>query len=168
MISRGAVPKKCSSCANLFEGSCVRFSNLVGRFLHLDHGFCGVAGPTDPVKFQDGFIESKVEVPRKCASCVFLAIDRIHGFHCTKDQMKWGDFHRGLDWGAWEPEMVYLDLPLPKVTTKALSKLAKRNDLIAFIQEHRRINPGLSLAEARKDFEYFRSVLGKVKSETPA
>jgi hypothetical protein len=93
--------------------------------LHLDHGPCGIDGPTDPVVYDDEFVTSKVEVPRKCAKCVFLAIDRVYGFHCTKDADKWGDFHRGLDWGAWEPDFIYVELPQPKVTTRDLSPFAR-------------------------------------------
>ena len=161
MASRGAVPKKCSECQHLFEGECTRYIEDVGHYLHLDHGPCGIDGPTDPVLYEDEFVTSKAEVPRKCAKCVFLAVDRIYGFHCTKDADKWGDFHRGLDWGAWEPDCIYLELPLPKVTTKELSVFARRNDIMSFIKEHRRINPGLSIEEAKADFAHFRDVLEK-------
>ncbi|MCA9178802.1 MAG: hypothetical protein KDB14_30275 [Planctomycetales bacterium] len=143
----------------MFEGECIRYLDEVGHLLHLDHGPCGVDGPTDPVRWEDDLIASKAEVPRKCVNCVFLAVDRIHGIHCTKDADKWGDFHRGLDWGAWEPECIHLELPLPKVTTKALSLFARQNDVMAFINEHRRINPGLSVEEAKADFAHFRSIL---------
>ena len=159
MLSRGAVPKKCSECQHLFEGECLRYANEVGRYLHLDHGPCGINGPTDPVVYEDKFVTGKVEVPRKCANCVHLAVDRIHGFHCTKDAHKWGDLHRGLDWGAWEPDGVYIELPLPKVTTKKLSICARNNDLVEFVKEHRRVNPGLSVKEAQADFAHFRRVL---------
>lgn len=159
MGSRGAVPKKCSECQNLFEGECIRHIEEVGHYLHLDHGPCGVNGPTDPVYYEDIYIASKVVVPRKCAKCVYLAVDSIYGFHCTKDPEKWGDFHRGLDWGQWEPDDIYLELPLPKVTTRALSMFARCDDLIGFIMEHRRVNPGLSIKEAKADFAHFRSIL---------
>jgi hypothetical protein len=111
------------------------------------------------VTYEDSFIQAKVEIPRKCARCVFLGVDRIHGFHCRKDAEKWGDFHRGLDWGTWSPDYIYLELPLPKVSTRELSRLAHANDLLAFVQEHRRINPGLSLEEAKTDFERFRRII---------
>ena len=84
----------------------------VGRYLNLDHGPCSKTGPTDPVMYEDSFIVSKVEIPRKCSKCVFLMVDSIYGFYCTQDKEKWGDFHRGLDWGAWEPDSIYLELPL--------------------------------------------------------
>jgi len=161
LASRGAVPKKCSNCQHLFEGECIRYIEEVGHYLHLDHGPCGIDGPTDPVTYEDTFITSKVEVPRKCAKCNFLAVDWIFGFHCTKDAGKWGEFHRSLDWGAWEPDCIYLTLPPPKITTKELSRSAQRNDKVAFIKEHRRINPGLSIEEANSDFAHFRRILEK-------
>jgi hypothetical protein len=162
----GAVPQKCSHCEHLFEGECLRSIDEVGGYLHLDHGPCGVNGPTDPVFFEKEFIASKVSIPRKCAECIHLSVGPIRGFHCTKDADKWGDSCRGLDWGAWRPDHVYIQLDLPKVTTKALSEYAFAGDEVAFIREHRRINPGLSLQEAKQDYAYFRSVVEKC--ETPA
>jgi hypothetical protein len=162
MIWRGAVPKKCSECQHLFEGECIRFIDEVGRYLNLDHGPCGITGPTDPVTCEERFINLKVEVPRKCATCAHLVLDQIHGLHCSKDSTKWGDFHRGLDWGTWQPEQIYLQLPPPKVTTEALSQHAYKDDLVAFIKEHRRINPGLSIEEAKADFRHFRAVIEKL------
>lgn len=155
----GAVPNKCGQCPNLFEGSCVRYMEVVGRYLHLDYGPCGIPGPTDPVTYQDQFVVAKVEVPRKCSTCVYLAVDRTSGFNCRKDAQKWGRFGRGLDWGAWEPDVVYLELPPPKVTTKALAVYAKAGDLIEFIKEYRRVNPGLSIEEAKDDYRRLRAVL---------
>ena len=166
MASSGAVPNKCGTCANLFEGECIRFIEEVGHYLHLDYGPCGINGPTDPVPYEDKFVASKVMVPRKCASCCFLNNDKIYGFYCSKDSEKWGDFHRGLDWGAWTPDTIYLELPPPKVTTKKLSEYANRNDLLAFIEEHRRVNPGLSITEAKGDFERFRSILAPMAGKT--
>lgn len=157
--SRGAVPQKCSTCAMLFEGSCVRYAAEVGRYMHLDHGPCGVPGPTDPVVYEDPSVVAKVEIPRKCQTCVHLEVDRIHGFFCAKDREVWGDFHRGLDWGAWAPDEVYLELPSPKLTTRELSRCAWRDDLVGFVREYRRINPGISLAEAREDFAHLRSIV---------
>ena len=159
MLSRGAVPKKCSECENLFEGECIRYFEQVGHYFHLDYGPCGIDGPTDPVVYEDEFIKGKAEIPRKCDTCPHLAVAPICGFYCCKDSDKWGDFHRGLDWGAWRPAFIYLQLPPPKVTTMALSEHAYNNDLPAFTKEHRRINPGLSIGEARTDFKRFRSVI---------
>lgn len=159
MCSTGAVPQKCASCDHLFEGECTRNIDDVGGYLHLDHGPCGVDGPTDPVVFENEFITSKVEIPRKCSKCRFLAVAPIYGFHCTKDSDKWGDFHRSLDWGSWRPDRIYIQLQLPKVTTKALSEFAFNEDKVAFIEEHRRINPGVSLEEALADYVHFRTVI---------
>ena len=52
-----------------------------------------------------------------------------------------------------------LQLPLPRVTTKTLAQFAQCNDMISFIKEYRRINPGLSIEEAKADFAHFRKVL---------
>jgi hypothetical protein len=155
----GAVPAKCAQCPHLFEGECTRYIEDVGQYLHLDYGPCGINGSTDPVTFENQFVKAKVEVPRKCATCRHLAVHSIHGFHCTKDSDKWGDFHRGLDWGSWRPDFVYLQLPLPKITTRELSQHAFANDLVAFVREHRRINPGLAVEDAKNDFQHFRTVI---------
>jgi hypothetical protein len=169
LVIRGAVPAKCAECHLLFEGGCTRHIEIVGDYLHLDHGPCGIDGPTDPVIYEDPFISGKVEIPRKCSDCRCLAHKRIYGFVCTKDYEKWGDFYRGLDRGAWEPDVVYLQLPLPKITTKALSAAVFANDQIAFIREHRRINPGLAIDEAKKDFVLLKSKVdaqaSRVRSE---
>ena len=157
----GAVPNKCGSCPHLFEGGCTRYFDSVNRYLHLDHGPCKVNGPTDPVMYQDEFIKSKVEVPRKCIRCHFLKFDRIYGFICTQDGEKWGRYYRALDWGTWEPESIYLQLPLPKVTTKALSGYVIQNDILNFIKEYRKLNPGLSIEEAKEDFSYLKNILTK-------
>jgi hypothetical protein len=95
--SRGAVPRKCSECRHLFEGAYTWYSEDIGHYLHLDHGPWGIDGPTDPVIYEDEFVVSNAEIPRKCKKCVFLNVDRILGFHCKKDVSKWGDFHRGLE-----------------------------------------------------------------------
>lgn len=160
--SRGAVPQKCSTCQHLFEGSCVRFANIVGRYLHLDHGPCGIDGPTDAVLHQDPASNIAAEVPRKCSTCTFLAADSNYGFCCLQDAEKWGDFHRGLDWGDWEPPLIQLTLAPPKSTTKEMTSLAQQNDLLAFIQEHRRVNPRISIAEAKRDFQLFQQALGQL------
>ncbi len=73
----GSVPKKCSECKHLFEGGCTRYMKEVGHYLHLDHGPCGIHGPTDPVQYKSEYFLSKVEIPRKCNSCLYLMIDKI-------------------------------------------------------------------------------------------
>ena len=167
MLSKGAIPKKCSECEHSFEGSCTRYIKEVGHFLHLDHGPCGIDGPTDPVIYENDFVTSKVEVPRKCAKCYRLAVCSVKGLHCTKDADKWGDFHHGLDWGTWQPERVYLRMELPKVTTKVLVDHAYTGDLAAFIEEHQRTNPGITVEDAKSDFNWFRNIIegGRQKRE---
>lgn len=159
MGSTGAVPQKCSTCENLFEGECTRSLGEVGGHLHLDHGPCGVDGPTDPVTFENQYITSKVKIPRKCSRCRHLAVAAIRGFHCSKDADTWGDFHRSLDWGAWRPDRVYFQLEPPKVTTKMLSEHAFAEERLAFMKEHRRVNPDLSLGEAQADYVSFRAAI---------
>ena len=161
MSSDGAVPTKCSDCQHLFEGSCTRYIEEVQGYLHLDHGPCGIDGPTDPVYYETEFVKSKVEIPRKCASCRYVAVHSIYGIHCTKDADKWGDFHRGLDWGTWHADYVYIRLSPPKVTTRDLSRHAYNDDATAFVKEHRRVNPGLSIEEAKADFAHFRAVIDR-------
>ena len=164
MLSSGAVPNKCADCEYLFEGSCVRCPEAK-HYLHLDHGPCGVDGPTHPVHYEDQFIKAHVTVPKKCASCNFLKVDRIRDFICTKDKDRWGDFPRGLDWGDWKPDLksycINLQLPLPKVSTPALTQYARNDDIVEFIKEDRRINPGISVEEAKADFKHFREIMKK-------
>lgn len=127
----------------------------LGRYLNLDHGFCGVPGPTDPVGYENRWMVAKVEVPRKCSTCHFLSVDDFRGFICRKDRQIWGAFPRSLDWGSWQPDAVYIELPFPKVTTRKLFLAAKDRDLIEFIKEYRRVNPGASMQEAREDYQVF-------------
>ena len=159
--THGSIPKKCNDCVYCFEGGCTRFFEEVQRYMHLDFGPCGIAGPTDPVFYEDKFIVAKVEIPRKCVRCRFLFHDSIYGFTCRKDGEKWGGCYRGLDWGAWSPERIYLDLPHPKLTTKVLVDCAHKDDLVGFIAEHRRINPAVSMSEAQEDFSRFRVLISK-------
>lgn len=165
MGSSGAVPYKCSKCNHLFEGECLRGGEFIGRYLHLDYGFCGIRGKTDPVYYENKFIKAKVTIPRKCSECFHLSIGRW-GFGCKKDNDKWGDFSRGLDWGTWQPDTIYFDLPLPKVTTKALCYYATSGNLIEFIKEYRRVNPDMSLLETRQDYNIIREKLNINKGVT--
>jgi len=141
----------------------------LNRYMHLDYGPCGINGPTDPVVYEDQFVRSKVEIPRKCSTCGFLFNDRIYGFSCRKDPEKWGRMYRGLDWGQWQPDRLYFDLPYPKITTKVLADAAHDNDLKAFVIEYRRVNPGLSMDEARQDFARIRGLIaGQSEGDRPS
>lgn len=154
-----AIPQKCYECEYLFEGDCTRYFEEVGRHLYLDYGPCSVNGPTDPIYYESKVIKSNAEIPRKCKLCKYLGIHPIQGIICTENIETWGDFSRGLDWGTWEPEVIYFELPLTKTTNQKLNDLANKNDQINFIKEHRRVNPNLSLKEARNDFLYLRNKL---------
>ena len=158
-MMRGAVPKKCADCKFLYEGSCTRGGATSPHYLNLDHGPCGIEGPTDPVVYEDQWIRSQVEIPRKCSRCRFLRVDAIRGFHCAKDANIWGSFPRGLDWGYWEPDCVWVQLPPPKVTTRPMMQWVKRGNLVAFVKEYRAANPNLPLNEAQSDFTFLRKAL---------
>jgi hypothetical protein len=164
MATRGAIPNKCGSCGLQFEGGCVRFMDKLQRYMHLDYGPCGISGPTDPVIYEDTFIRSKVEIPRKCSRCHFLFYDNIFGFTCKKDAEKWGDCYRGLDWGAWRPERIYFNLPHPKITSQALMDAAHEDDVIAFVKEYRRVNPGTPIQEARENFSTLRKYVEEAQN----
>ncbi|ULH14389.1 hypothetical protein MF271_10080 [Deinococcus sp. KNUC1210] len=155
----GSIPQKCSQCSMQFEGSCRRGMSLLGRFLSLDYGPCRLSGSTHPAFFEDTFIASKVEVPKKCTTCKLLRYDGIYGFRCAEDADVWGQSLKALDWGAWEPDALYVELVAPKITTKLLVKAAKDHDLVAFVKEYRRINPNVSIVEAKEDFQFLSTGL---------
>lgn len=159
MATSGAVPRKCAGCSHLFEGGCARAQASRQGLLHLDHGPCGIAGPTDPVVFENRYVESKVTIPRKCAGCSHLVLNRW-GFDCGKDRSIWGDCLRGLDWGTWRPDRIYVELPAPKATSAAMVDAVYDNDLVAFIRASRRTNPDVSIAEAKIDFAELRRRVG--------
>ncbi len=165
MGTTGAIPNKCGHCKLQFEGGCLRVST---RFMHLDYGPCGIHGPTDPVFIENDLVHPGVEVPRKRSSCVHFFHDHIHGLICNKDQEKWGGFPRGLDWGTWEPEWIYLDIPLPRRSSKALIGHAYKNESTPFILEHRRLNPDLPLTVAREDFAMLRRQIDAHSSDAAA
>lgn len=145
----------------------MRFMDKLQRYMHLDYGPCGISGPTNPVIYEDRFVRSKVEIPKKCARCHFLFHDNIYGFTCRKDAEKWGNCHRGLDWGAWRPDRIYFDLPYPKITTKALVDAVHEDDVIAFVKEYRRVNPGTSTQEVKEDFSTLRQHVENAQHGSP-
>ncbi|UUO07944.1 hypothetical protein M4951_06415 [Blastopirellula sp. J2-11] len=157
--TRGAVPMKCSECPHLYGSDCTRAMPQIHHRLHLDHGACEIDGPTEPVLLDNEFLQSKVYVPQKCATCIFLGVDFAEGFYCTKDVEKWGDFRQGLDWGQWRPARIDFQLPSPKVTTRELTNFAYEDNLVAFVKELRRANPGVSITEAQGDFYRLRDMI---------
>ena len=91
---------------------------------------------------------AKVTIPRKCAGCSHLVIDRQRGFDCEKDRSIWGDWMRGLDWGTWRPERIYLALRGSKVTTRAMADAVYDDDLVEF---RTRVPAGQSRRLHRRD-----------------
>ncbi len=166
--SQGAVPAKCASCEHLFEGECNRAHGLVDGFLHLDYGPCGIEGPTDPVRIENRHLQSVVEVPRKCTSCVHLTYDLVRGFTCFKDKKKWGDCDRGLDWGDWQPKRIQVRLKRPAYTSDAMLECVHAADLVGFVKAFREANPGLSMQEAKADYLQLRKLSQQVEEERRA
>lgn len=147
----GAIPQKCSTCELEFEGSCQRAMSQLGRFLSLDYGPCRVNGSTQPVRYENQFITSRVDVPEKCTTCRFLTYLSVYGFRCGEDAEIWGRPLKTLDWGSWHPEFIYVELPQPKITTRPLIERLWQRDLLGFLKEYRRVNPDTALSEARED-----------------
>jgi hypothetical protein len=160
MASSGAVPNKCRNCQHFFEGECLRAIDEQHRYLKLDYGFCGIPGETDPVFYQNDRIVSDIEIPRKCAECIFLT----SRFSCQKDAHKWGDFSRGLDWGNWQPDNNYIELPFPKITSKILIDFLNDNNLVGFVKEYRQINYG-SILDAKNDFHLLKNISEKLNEK---
>ena len=158
-LGRGAVPAKCAECKDLFEGGCTRAMDLVQAYLALDHGPCGVRGPTDPVVYEDRWMRSKVEVPRKCADCVHITVDSVRGFHCGKDPAIWGSFPRSLDWGAWRPGRGAVTLSSGHEVTSAFLEATRARKKMKAFMAFRAANKGTSIMDAKRAYT---ELVGKV------
>ena len=103
LLSRGSVPAKCITCDKLFEGVCLRQPS---RYMHLDHGPCPFPGDTTPALYSFVLEEESLslQVPGKCLTCEHLKNHCIYLAYCSYESEIWGDFHRSLDWGEWQPE----------------------------------------------------------------
>lgn len=151
-LIRGAVPAKCAKCDAFFEGGCTRAFDLLQTYLALDHGPCGVKGPTDPVGYEDQWMRSKVEVPRKCADCTHINFDGARGFHCSKDHTVWGSFPRSLDWGAWRPGQPDLTLASGHEITSALVEAVRAGKKMKALMAFRAANKGASMLDAKRAY----------------
>ena len=156
MISIGGIPRKCSSCMQFFEGSCRRHDQIFGGYKHLDHGPCPVVGPTDPVSPEDTSTKKTANIPRKCSTCEYLAFGSVWRFHCTQDSNKWGSFHRGLDWGSWQPSPIEYRQEVCKGNTKALLEHAYNGDTISFLKEYKGDRQWISFIKAETSFINFQ------------
>jgi hypothetical protein len=153
------VPNKCSTCKHFFEASCNRvFAAGGNHWMELDFGPCGIDGPTDPIKFEIDLFISKVTIPRKCRQCEYLKVDLSWGFQCRKTQFRGGTL-RGLDWGSWIPDKAYLELPPGKNTSREMSESVHQNNWDLFLKEYQFYNSGLSIEEAKRDFQFLRNKL---------
>lgn len=145
----GAIPRKCTSCAQSFEGGCRRAMDQVQGYLALDHGPCNVNGPTEPVLVETAYYKSTVYVPAKCEHCINLHLDRTHGFVCNLDRLVWGAFPRTLDWGVWSPSHPNIGIKSGRsLTIQMLEAIAAREE-VPFIRAFRASHGNASLREAR-------------------
>lgn len=158
----GAVPAKCRTCENLFEGGCTRAIEQVKWYLALDHGPCPVRGSTKPVTVETDYYTSKVFVPEKCQHCQFLELEKSRGFVCNFERPKWGAFPRTLDWGAWSPDHPNLGLKSGRsVPIGVLQAVAEQQEGRA-IKEFRAAHPDATFKEAR---DAYAELLGQVPRE---
>jgi WG containing repeat len=98
-MGEGSIPNKCYNCKLMFEGGCTRGRYIGISYIELDHGPCGIDGPTDSVAFDKTEQKRRVGIPRKCSTCHFLKEGSISALRCSKDAEKWRFGDRGMDWG---------------------------------------------------------------------
>lgn len=171
MASHGAVPKKCSSCSNLFEGECMRRLDDVDSLLRLDYDSCGKTGSSQPIEIEV-INENSIFVPEKCLHCEFLGKSDIHGHFCKSENDKWGDFPRDLDWGDWKPDYSLIghrrykegtfskeDLG-PAIITRELILLLMKNEKTKAVVLYRKLNQVEYIKEAA---EVINILLDKLK-----
>jgi hypothetical protein len=154
----GAVPRKCSECSNLFEGSCLREMKSRGRYKELDYGACGIAGDTSPVALERSDASRALEVPRKCSTCQYLRGHEVHEVVCTKDVALWGQFSRTLDWGVRAPGVLIPPVADLQITLRFVRLVAECDDTAA-LREFRTANPNESLASGKVLCERVRASL---------
>ena len=150
MVLSGSVPKKCTDCKSLFEGSCVRALEIVEDYLQLDYGSCPVQGETSPVEKIAGEYNCIYFVPIKCNKCEFLTYDDIRGFICGYQKDIWKDFPRTLDWGAWSPKFTPMSIEGKVTSTDYVTDLVLKGNKAAAVKELQRIYPPLTLDAAMK------------------
>ena len=162
----GAIPEKCASCKESFEGSCLRAITLMDDYLSLDHGPCEIAGDTTPTKI-DSNNNAPIYVPKKCSQCDFLKQSDIDGYYCSSEREKWGDFHRSLDWGNWEPDHPVVGIRRinnnidegPATITKELIALILENKTTKALKLYRSINAIDTIKEASDAVKLLQSKL---------
>ena len=170
MASFGALPKKCTTCSNLFEGECTRGLDETGSLLRLDYEACDKPGPTTPVEIEV-IDEHSIYVPHKCQNCEYLIKTEIRGYACSYEQEQWQDFPRDLDWGDWQPDYPLVGLRRyrkgkysmedlgPAIVNKELTLLLMNNETAKAVKLYRRLNKIETLKEALDDVNTLASKL---------
>lgn len=158
-LINASIPEKCNSCANMFEGGCVRAVDPIQHYMALDHGPCHVTGPTHPILSESDFFKGKVTIPAKCNTCQYLHIDRVRGFFCNFEREIWGDLPRSLDWGNMETESA---IPVPKSKSAVLIEMMQAVYIgeTQAIKIFRQAYPNATLNEARNAYA---EVLARLK-----
>ncbi|TCI92700.1 hypothetical protein [Tenacibaculum sp. M341] len=162
MFSEGAIPQKCSTCSNLFEGECLRGLDKIERLLRLDYNHCGVNGSSEPTEIEK-LNDNSIYVPKKCVECKFLKKSTIRQYFCNKEHEIWKDFPRDLDWGNWHPDYPlvgirkvdkYKNINLgPAIITKDLILLLLNKETTKAMKLYRKLNNIPTIIEAIDDIK---------------
>lgn len=161
LVLHGAVPKKCSDCKNLFEGSCRRALSSVETYQVLDHGPCPVKGDAFPVPLSSTRSDKTLFVPQKCINCQNLGSDGIRGFFCTFEQEKWGKFPRSLDWSGWAPKNNLLGIEGRVIATDEVIDDVKNGNSGSAVQKLKSLYSELSTEAAIKCVKIFAKRIGE-------
>lgn len=161
MHAKGMIPKKCSECDLMFEGECIRNSEITGEYARLDYGKCKVEGKTNPVRIEIDKNGYETFVPSKCKQCVYLKKDEISEYICSLDKNIWGDFPRSLDWGDWEPDFPIVGLGADFKLTKNLIIQIKNKKTAEAIKEIKSLNSGINLKKALESVSQLKDIIDK-------
>lgn len=142
------IPKKCSECNLMFEGECIRNSEITGEYSRLDYGKCKVEGKTNSVCIEIDNSGYETFVPEKCVKCTHLKKDKYHKYICDFEKNIWGDFPRSLDWGDWQPDFPIIGLGDNLKMTKHLIILIQNKKTVEAIKELKRLNSEIDFKKA--------------------
>jgi hypothetical protein len=148
MLSKGMIPKKCSECDLMFEGECLRNSEITGKYAQLDYGKCEIEGKTEPVCIEIDYNGYETFIPLKCEHCDHLKKNKYRGYICAFEKNTWGDFPRSLDWGDWKPNFPIVGLGENLKLTKHLIILIESKKTAEAVKEIKRLNNGMEFKKA--------------------